>query len=312
MVSRRFILVHMLSDENVHERMSMWPRRDEVLKVELKDTGTDSLQVSSELGKQQSQGTRQNQGLHVIINLYCKPEAGTGTYWHTSTHLLFLWTVMVALGYGGSQGGSLRLQVAEAQRQGEGEGKSIWDGEGGGQQEEEDEEEAGDEWWRLNGQKVLRTLGEETHFGQIREGDVTVFIQDRGQVGQVQGEWEECATMIPALLQSLLSCHEQQSLLIQQRSFAFSKGLTAAAPSAALAWTDWGGSLMCVLPAPPPHFSEWNRRWGERELRAEGIVCVYTRGVLIEENINEKVRSDVCAKWERKGEWRCICMNTQT
>lgn len=41
--------------------------------------------------------------------------------------------VMVALGYGGSQGGSLGLQVAEAQRQGEGEGKSVWDGEGGGQ-----------------------------------------------------------------------------------------------------------------------------------------------------------------------------------
>lgn len=216
MVTRRFISVHRLCDENVDERMSMWLRWDEDLKVELKDTGTDSLQVSSELGKQQSQGTRQNQGSHVMINLYSKPEAGTGTYWHTNTHLLFLWTVMVmvALGYGGSQGGSLRLQVAEAQRQGEGEGKSIWDGEGGGQQEEEDEEEAGDEWWWLNGQKVLCTLREETHFGQIREGDVTVFIQDWGQVGQVQGEWEECATMIPALLQSLLPCHEQQGLLI--------------------------------------------------------------------------------------------------
>ena len=133
-----------------------------------------------------------------------------------NTHLLFLWTVMVmvALGYGGCQGGSLRLQVAEAQRQGEGQGKSIWYGEWGGQQEEEDEKEAGDEWWRLNGQKVLCTLREETHIGQIREGDVTVFIQDRGHVGQVQGEWEECATMIPALLQSLLSCREQQGLLI--------------------------------------------------------------------------------------------------
>lgn len=122
--------------------------------------------------------------------------------------------VMVALGYGGSQGGSLGLQVAEAQRQGEGEGKSIWDGEGGGQQEEEDEEEAGDEWRWLDGQEVLRTLREEAHFGQIGEGDVTVFVQDRGQVGQVQGEGEECAAMIPALLQSLLSCHEQQGLLI--------------------------------------------------------------------------------------------------
>lgn len=85
-VTRRFISVHMLSDENVDERMGMWPRRDEVLNGELKDTGTDSPQVSSEVGKQQSQGTRQNQGLHVIINLYSKPEAGTGTYWHTNTH----------------------------------------------------------------------------------------------------------------------------------------------------------------------------------------------------------------------------------
>lgn len=85
MVARRFISVHM-SDENADDRMSMWPRRDEVLKVELKDTGTDSLQVSSELGKQQSQGRRQSQGLHGIINLYSKPEAGTETTWHTNTH----------------------------------------------------------------------------------------------------------------------------------------------------------------------------------------------------------------------------------
>lgn len=79
MVTRRFISVHILNDENVDEWMSMWPRWDEVLKVELNDTGTDSLQVSSELGKEQSQGTRQNQGLRGIINLYCKPEAGSGT-----------------------------------------------------------------------------------------------------------------------------------------------------------------------------------------------------------------------------------------
>lgn len=73
--------------------------------------------------------------------------------------------VMVALGYGGSQGGSLRLQVAEAQRQGEGEGESVGYREGGGQQEEEDEEEAGDERWRFNGQEILRTFGQEAHFG---------------------------------------------------------------------------------------------------------------------------------------------------
>lgn len=53
--------------------------------------------------------------------------------------------VMVAVGYGGSQGGCLGLQVAEAERQRKGEGEGIRDGERCGQQEEEDEEEAGDE-----------------------------------------------------------------------------------------------------------------------------------------------------------------------
>lgn len=71
--------------------------------------------------------------------------------------------VMVALGYGGSQGGCFGLQVAEAQRQGEGEGEGVGDGEGSGKQEEENEEEAGDERRRLNGQEVMCTLGEEAH-----------------------------------------------------------------------------------------------------------------------------------------------------
>lgn len=90
--------------------------------------------------------------------------------------------VMVALGYGGGQGGCLGLQVAEAHRQGKGEGEGVGDGEGGGQQEEEDEEEAGDERGWLNGQEVLRTLREEAHFWKIGEGDVTIIVQDGGQV----------------------------------------------------------------------------------------------------------------------------------
>lgn len=71
--------------------------------------------------------------------------------------------VMVALGYGGGQGGCLGLQVAEAQRQREGQCEGVGDREGGGEQKEEDEEEAGDERGRLNGQEVLRALGEEAH-----------------------------------------------------------------------------------------------------------------------------------------------------
>lgn len=113
--------------------------------------------------------------------------------------------VMVALGYGGGQGGCLGLQVAEAQRQREGEGEGVGDGEGGGEQEEEDEEEAGDERGRLNGEEVLRAHGEEAHLGQIGEGDVAVLVQDGGQVGQVQGEGEERAAAALALLQPLLA-----------------------------------------------------------------------------------------------------------
>lgn len=91
--------------------------------------------------------------------------------------------VMVALGNARGQGGCLGLQVAEAQRQGKGKGESGGDGEGGGQEEEEDEEEAGDEGWRFDGQEVLCTLREEAHFWQIGKGDVTVIVQNGGQVG---------------------------------------------------------------------------------------------------------------------------------
>lgn len=162
--------------------------------------------------------------------------------------------VMVALGYGGGQGGCLGLQVAEAQGQWEGESESIGDREGGGEQEEEDEEEARDKWWWFNGEEVLRALGEEVQLGKIGEGDVTIFVQDGRQVGQVQGEGEERAAAALALLQPLLAGREQQSLLLQQGGFAVGTGLPAAAPGEVLGWTDWRGPLMSVLPAPTPHF----------------------------------------------------------
>lgn len=146
--------------------------------------------------------------------------------------------VMVALGYGGGQGGCLGLQVAEAQRQGEGEGEGVRDGERGGEQEEEDEEEAWDERWGLNGQEVLSALREEAHLGQIRESNVAVIVQEGGQVGQVQGEGEERAATPLALLEPLLAGREQQRLLIQQGRLAIGEGLPTAAPRAALGWTD--------------------------------------------------------------------------
>lgn len=101
--------------------------------------------------------------------------------------------VMEALGYGCRQGGRLGLQVAETQSQGEGESEGVGDGEGGGKQEEENEEEARDERGGLDGQEVLHALGEETQLRQVGEGDVAVVVQERGEVGQVQGEGEEGA-----------------------------------------------------------------------------------------------------------------------
>lgn len=195
--------------------------------------------------------------------------------------------VMVALGYGGGQGGCLGLQVAEAQRQGEGEGEGVRDGEGGGEQKEEDEEEAGDERWWLNGQEILRALREEAHLCQVGEGDVAVIVQEGGQVGQVQGEGEERAAAALALLQPLLAGREQECLLVQQGGLAVGEGLPTAAPGAALRRTDRRGPFTRVLPAPPPYFVGWNRRWGEWELRAEGVGRVYTRGALMEGNVNE-------------------------
>lgn len=121
---------------------------------------------------------------------------------------------MVALGYEGGQRSCLGLQVAEAQRQGEREGEGVGDRKGRGEQEEEDEEEARDERWWLNGKKVLCTLREKAHLGQIGEGDVAVLVQDGGQIGEVQREGEECAAATLALLQPLLAGWQQQRLLL--------------------------------------------------------------------------------------------------
>ena len=84
----------------------------------------------------------------------------------------------------------------------------------------------------------MRAFREKAHFRQIGEGDVTVIVQDGGEVGQVQGEGEERASMALALLKPLLACREQQHLFIQQGSFAVGEGLTVQLPAAALGWTD--------------------------------------------------------------------------
>lgn len=189
-------------DGDVVYRMGVWSGRDEVLKVgELTDTGTDTVSRSA-LNWWNSRARYKDmiRGYPLGVTFILSQRRNIQAY--TNTHLLFLWTVMVmvALGYGSSQGGCLGLQVAEAQRQREGEGEGIGDWEGSGEQEEENEEEAGDEWRWLNGQEVLCALREEAHLWQIGEGDVAVLIQDGGQVRQVQGEGEECAATALALL----------------------------------------------------------------------------------------------------------------
>lgn len=98
---------------------------------------------------------------------------------------------MVPLRYGGGQRGRLGLQVAEAQGQRERESERVWDRERGGQEEEEDEEEARDEGGGLDRKEILGALRKEAHLRKIRERQVPVLVQNRGQVGEVEREGEK-------------------------------------------------------------------------------------------------------------------------
>lgn len=102
---------------------------------------------------------------------------------------------------------------------------------------------------------MLRALREEAHLGQIGEAEVTVLVQDGGQVWQVQGEGEERPASSLALLQTLFPSSEQEGLFFQQGGFAVSAGLPTPTPVAVFSGTDRRSPFTCVLPAPPPDFS---------------------------------------------------------
>lgn len=89
----------------------------------------------------------------------------------------------------------------------------------------------------------------------IGEAEVTVLVQDGGQVWQVQGEGEERPASSLALLQTLFPSSEQEGLFFQQGGFAVSAGLPTPTPVAVFSGTDRRSPFTCVLPAPPPDFS---------------------------------------------------------
>lgn len=153
---------------------------------------------------------------------------------HIRTHLV-IWTVLKAVGKRGGEWCCLGLQIAEAQRQGKGERKCVGYREWGRQQKEEDEEEAGHEWWWLDGQEMLEALRQEVQLGQVREAQVSIFIQERRQVWEMQGEGEKCSPFSVLVWNLLAFCRACGDCVLRT------------APSA----------------LPPPHFS--GGEWGGKE-----------------------------------------------
>lgn len=150
---------------------------------------------------------------------------------HIHTHLV-IWTVLKAVAKRGVEWRSLGLQIAEAQCQREGERKCVGYRERGRQQKEEDEEEAGHKRWWLDGQEVLEALRHEVNLGQVREAQVAIFVQERRQVWEVQGEGEKRSLFGPVLVCNPL----------------------------ALFWACWSCVLRTAPSAfPPPHFSGGER-----------------------------------------------------
>lgn len=175
---------------------------------------------------------------------------------------------MVSLRYGGGQRGRLGLQVTETQGQREGQGERVWDGEGGGEEEEEDEEEAGDERGGLDRQEVLGALRQEAHLGQIREREVAVFVQNGGQIGEVQRDGEQPTPMrfVSALFQTLFTRGQQQRLFLQQRGFPVSPGLPTLTTLAVFDRADRRGALPRGVFPPTPEFVGYDRGGGEGQL----------------------------------------------
>lgn len=155
---------------------------------------------------------------------------------HSRTHLV-IWTVLKAVGKRGGEWRRLGLQIAEAQCQREGECKCVGYRERGRQQEEEDEEETGHKRWWLDGQEVLETLRQEVQLRQVREAQVAIFIQERRQVWEVQGEGEKRSSFGTVLVWNLLApCRA-----------CMSRTAPSAFPPPQFSGGEWGGKRRALM-----------------------------------------------------------------
>lgn len=100
----------------------------------------------------------------------------------------------------------------------------------------------------------MQTLGQEAQLGEVGEGQVTVVVQERGQVGQVEGEGEQRAAA-PLLIQPLFAGGQEERLFFQQRGFTVGLCLTPPAARRGFGGTDGRGALAAAFPASSAHFS---------------------------------------------------------
>lgn len=114
----------------------------------------------------------------------------------------------------------------------------------------------------------MQAFGEEAQLGEVGEAQVTVLVQQRGQIGEVEREGEERAASAAALVQPLLTGREKKSLLLQQGGFTIGLGLTAPAARGGFGRTDGGGTLAAAFPASPADFGGRDGRGWEGEFRS--------------------------------------------
>lgn len=100
----------------------------------------------------------------------------------------------------------------------------------------------------------MQTLGQEAQLGEVGEGQVTVVVQERGQVGQVEGEGEQRAAA-PLLVQPLFAGGQEERLFFQQRGFTVGLCLTPPAACRGFGGTDGRGALAAAFPASSADFS---------------------------------------------------------
>lgn len=112
----------------------------------------------------------------------------------------------------------------------------------------------------------MQTLGQEAQLREVGEGQVSVVVQERGQVGQVEGEGEQRAAAAPLLVQPLFAGGQEERLFFQQRGFTVRLCLSAPAACRGFGGTDGRGALAAVFPAPSADFGGRDGRGREGEL----------------------------------------------